>query len=211
ASTSKSLGELMAAGDIRPDFAALISPLVIELPPLRDRPEDLPLLSQHFLEELNRQGDRQIAGLDDEVAKLLTEHDWPRNLDELWEVIRDAHAVATGQVIVSTDLSARFRSEVAAAMPAPAQVPALNLDAILTEAETRVIRLALDRCRNNRTQAAALLGIHRTRLIRRIEQLGLGKDVAASTADATPSDTIVDGEQAGEGDELQEKTERGTS
>ncbi|RPI86515.1 MAG: hypothetical protein EHM42_05925 [Planctomycetaceae bacterium] len=187
ASTSRPLEELVASGSVRADFAAMISPLILALPPLRERPEDLPLLAQHFLEEFNRQADKQVAGYADDVMELLERYHWPRNLDELWEVIRDAHAAATGPLVTRGDLPYRLRESLAAQQLPPPPVQAeLRLDPILTEIETRLIRQALKRSKNNRSKAAEILGIHRTRLIRRIEQLGLGESTGDSPATGQP-------------------------
>jgi DNA-binding NtrC family response regulator len=199
ASTAQSLPELVSGEQVRPDFYAMISPLTIELPALASRPDDLPLLAQHFLEELNRQEPRQIGGFDEEVWPLLARYDWPGNLDELAAVVREAHAHATGTVIRPGDLPNRFRTALAAQeLPPPPQPPPMLLDALLTKLETRLIRLALARSRNNKSRAAEMLGINRARLLRRIEQLRIGsREVEADDA----------GEEVAEPDVLAEKTE----
>src|SRR5262245_38596695 len=177
ASTTRSLPELVSGEQVRADFYSMISPLTIELPALASRTDDLPLLAQHFLEELNRQEPRQIGGLDEEVWPLLARYDWPGNLDELAAAVREAHAHATGTVIRPGDLPNRFRTALAAQeLPPPPEPPPMLLDALLTKLETRLITLALARSRNNKSRAAEILGINRARLLRRIEQLRIGND-----------------------------------
>ncbi|MGE5194638.1 MAG: sigma 54-interacting transcriptional regulator [Deltaproteobacteria bacterium] len=166
----------MASGDrIRPDFYALVSPLAIELPPLSQRLDDLPLLAQHFLEELNRQEPKQLGGFEEPVWPLLARYDWPGNLDELAAVVREAHVHAARTLIRPDDLPYRFRTALAAQeLPPPPEPPPMLLDPLLTKVETQLITLALERSRNNKSRAAELLGINRARLLRRIEQLHIG-------------------------------------
>ena len=177
ASTTLSQHVLNSGEQVRPDFFAMISPLTIELPALGSRPDDIPLLAQHFLEELNRQDLRQIGGFDEQVWPLLARYEWPGNLDELSTVVREAHAHATGTVVRPEDLPYRFRTGLAAQeLPPPPEPPPMLLDPMLAKVETQLISLALQRSRNNKSRAAELLGINRARLLRRIEQLRIGSD-----------------------------------
>jgi len=176
------------------ELAISLSPLVIELPALRDRREDIPLLAQYMLEELNREGlpgssPRQVSGLTDEALRMLQSWSWPGHLDELRELLRTAHQHSTGSWIGPDDLPSRLNSP-AAGMTPLAQHPQLSLDQILLDAERKVVALALRRCRQNRTRAAAMLGIQRTRLLRRLEVLGLG-DRDSGVQDA-PEDAGAD-------------------
>ena len=194
ASTSRPWKELVAAERLLNELALHLTPLVIELPPLRERREDIPLLAQHILEECNRLSSREVSGLTDEALQLLQAWPWPRHLDELGDVLRAAHASAPAPLLGANDLPARLRTPPEAITP-PAQQPQLHLDQILIEAERRVISLALQRSRQNRTRAAALLGIHRTRLIRRLEVLGLAAPGASSAVDLPPSETEPGGDE----------------
>jgi DNA-binding NtrC family response regulator len=174
ASTSHDRQSIEAEQSVRADFLALISPLTIRLPPLRERGSDLALLAQHFLEECNRQAPKQVGGFDDAVWPLLLRYQWPGNLDELLTVVREAHAKAAGPLLRADDLPFRFRTALdAQQLPPAAATQRLPLDSLLTRVETRLIALALERSKGNKTKAAEILGIHRTRLIRRIEQLRL--------------------------------------
>jgi DNA-binding NtrC family response regulator len=182
-STPLSLSDLGADERLRADFYALISPLAIEMPALSRRPEDLPSLAQHFLEELNRQESKQVGGFDEHVWPLLTRYAWPGNLDELAAVVRAAHQQATETLVRPHDLPFRFHDGLAAQELSPApEPPPLLLDPLLTRLETRLIRLALERSRNNKSKAADLLGINRARLLRRIEQLQIGQLQAGNGA-----------------------------
>lgn len=184
ASTTLAPAELSVAESMRADFWALISPLTIELPALSRRVDDQRLLAQHFLEELNRQDSKQVGGFDEQVWQLLARYDWPGNLDELAVVVRDAHRQTADSLIRPGDLPFRFRNNLAAQeTPPPLQPPPLLLDPSLTKVETRLITLALERSRNNKSKAAELLGINRARLLRRIEQLQIGRTLSDQSAD----------------------------
>jgi DNA-binding NtrC family response regulator len=196
ASTCLTPAELHAHVNLRPDFHALISPLTIELPSLSKRLDDLPLLAQHFLEELNRQDPKQVGGFDAEVWPLFARHAWPGNLDELASVVSEAHAHATEALIRPQDLPYRFRTCLSAQeLPPATEPPPLLLDPLLTKVERQLIGLALKRSRNNRSKAAELLGITRARLLRRIEQLQIRPDSSSApdlAAEAVPDDKPPD-------------------
>lgn len=180
ASTNGDLQAAAAQGKVRADFVALISPLVIAVPALRERGDDLPLLAQHFLEDANRNETRQMGGFDDAVWPLFRQYGWPGNLDELQAVIQEARQHASETVVRVADLPYRFRTSLEAQLlPGPPAPPALKLEPLLEKVERRLIELALDRSRNNKSQAAASLGIPRAKILRRIEQLGLGSAAAA--------------------------------
>jgi DNA-binding NtrC family response regulator len=191
-STTLGLSELGSDERLRADFFALISPLAIEMPPLSHRAEDVPPLAQHFLEELNRSEKKQVGGFDEKTWPLLTRYAWPGNLDELAAVVRAAHLQAAETLVRPHELPFRFRDGLAAQELSPApEPPPLLLDPLLTRLETRLITLALERCRNNKSKAADLLGINRARLLRRIEQLQIGgeaTDPAEVAAEAEPID-----------------------
>jgi transcriptional regulator with AAA-type ATPase domain len=177
ASTNVSPEDFARHENLRHDFHALVSPLTIELPPLSRRPDDIPVLAQHFLEECNRQEQKQMGGFDEQVWPLFARYAWPQNLDELAAVVAEGHLHAADSVIRPGDLPFRFRNalSVQELPPAAASRPLL-LDPLLTKVEAQLIGLALKRCRNNRSKAAELLGITRARLLRRIEQLHIGDD-----------------------------------
>lgn len=182
----------LAAEKLREDFFSLVAPLVISLPPLRDRAADLPLLAQYFLEEANRAQPRQLGGFSEDIWPLFSRYHWPGNLDELAETIQQAHAVAVENLIRPADLSARFRNGLEAReLPPPTEFPSLSLDPLLEKLETRLITLALTRSRFNKSRAAELLGINRARLLRRIEQLKITDPTAGGEDDAAQSEPVV--------------------
>lgn len=202
AATTLPLAEIASGEKIRDDFYALISPLAIELPPLARRLDDLPLLAQHFLEEVNRQGAKQVGGFDEAVWPFLTRYAWPGNLDELAIVVMEAHLHAADTLIRPADLPYRFSTALAAQeLPPPPEPPPLFLDPLLTKVETQLIGLALRRSRNNKSKAAELLGINRARLLRRIEQLQIGSEnplIADAAMDEDDDEKLLAPEEPGD-------------
>lgn len=168
----RSLTTAVAAGTLRGDLESFLGTLSIQLPPLRDRDADLPLLAQHFLGEQNRKHEKQYSGFAPEIWAALQRHSWPGNLDELQLVIQEACQVAGDKQIKLADLPFRFRTALEAQdSPPPLTTQPLPLDEMLLRVETNAIQLALERGKYNKSKAAEILGINRARLYRRMEQL----------------------------------------
>ena len=173
ATTQQPLRQLAESGVVVPSLAPLLATLEIELPPLVERLSDLPLLAQFFVEEQNTAGQKQVEGFTSPAMELLVSHSWPDNLDELNEVVTEAHQTSQGPLIVEEDLPAKVHhSQLAALHPAPDPQP-VDLEAILSNIETRLIVQSLRSAGGNKAQAARLLGLTRPKLYRRLEQLGL--------------------------------------
>ncbi len=195
ATASRPLARLVRKGKFRSDLACALSTLVIELPPLARRVADVPLLAQFFLEEANADGGKQCSGFTSEALDRLAAYAWPGNVDELAEVVRQAHAKAAAPQVQAGDLPAVVH-HAAAAQARPRKVPEpIRLDEFLERIEKELLERALVQARGNKTKAAQLLGIHRNRLIRRLVQLGL---VAAPAADETVVFEEVDNEDQSE-------------
>ena len=155
----------------------LLSPLVIELPPLRQRKEELPDHCDWVLEQLrHRKGGRAFT-LDHAAMEAIRDYHWPGNLRELEAVLGQAARRAAGPQIGRNDLPLRLRRLFDAAdVPTaePEQLP--SLDVVLENVERRMIRLALTVHHSNKSKAAKQLQITRARFLRRCEQLGLGDE-----------------------------------
>jgi DNA-binding NtrC family response regulator len=165
--------ELVAQGRLRPDLAAWLSTLVIELPALRERIEDLPLLAQSFLEEINASAGRQLAGFTPEALDALAAYPWPGNLDELADVVDQACERAAGSEIGPRDLPKQIHLAADAAQRPPRRDEPIDLVGLLANIETELIERALARSKGNKSRAAHLLGLTRPKLYRRLVQLGL--------------------------------------
>jgi DNA-binding NtrC family response regulator len=167
--------EMAADERFRSELAALVSTLTIVLPPLAARRQDLPLLAQLFLEEGNAKRPKQLAGFTPEALDCLDDYPWPGNLDELAQVVDEAHQRAEGVLVTVADLPQRIHLAAEAAAHPRRKEDTIVLDEFLARVETELIRRALGRAKGNKAKAARLLGMTRPRLYRRMVQLGLEK------------------------------------
>jgi transcriptional regulator with AAA-type ATPase domain len=176
ATTSQPLAEMVRQGQYRAELMALLSTITIELPPLAARREDLPLLAQLFLEDVNAQGPKQLAGFTPEALTCLDEYPWSGNLDELAKMVEEAHQRADGPLVSPADLPPRIHLAAEAAAHPRRKEETIVLDQFLGQVETELIRRALARSKGNKAKAARLLGLTRPRLYRRMIHLGLAED-----------------------------------
>jgi DNA-binding NtrC family response regulator len=151
----------------------VISTIAIHLPRLRDRPEDLPILAQCFLEACNRGGGRQVGSWRPEALDLLALYTWPGELDELREFVSAAHQACESHEITPADLPAVVHHALHAASRRRTAPERIVLDELLARIEREAIERALAEAGGNKTEAADLLGMTRPRLYRRLVQLGL--------------------------------------
>ncbi len=168
AATNRDLPARIAEGRFREDLFYRLNVVTIELPPLRQRRDDIPLLAEHILGKLARKYDWPSLALSPQALAHLSARDWPGNVRELQNVLARAAILVRGRVIGIEDLQAPTtdsRSESATG--------SLLLRDILAETERRVIRQALEQEKWNRTRAARLLGISRRQLFDKIRQYGL--------------------------------------
>jgi DNA-binding NtrC family response regulator len=174
ASTQCEIDDLRRNDALIDELFFRLTAICIELPPLNDRGDDLQLLGQALLEEMNRDDEKQIGGFGDEVWRLFRQYNWPGNIDEFRQVISEAHAACSGELIQVSDLPFRFRTGLDAQAVGPAVEPQeLPLQELLEQVEADRIRLVLEQTRYNKTKTAQLLGIPRPRLYRRMEALGI--------------------------------------
>ena len=178
ATSVESANELVAAKKLRPDVAHLLSTLMIELPPLSERREDIPLVAQLLLEDLNRRSEKQLRGFAPEAMDQLVQYDWPGQVDELATIIGEVFEQAEGFEIGPTDLPKRLRQAAEAARLARPSAAPIDLEKFLAGVETELIERAMRQAKGNKTKAARLLGLNRPRLYRRMVQLGLEQGAA---------------------------------
>ena len=155
----------------RYDLACALSTMVIRLPALAERAQDIPLLAQLYLEEGNARGDRQLGGFTPEALDRLAGYAWPGNLDELAEMVRQTHRAAEGPLVTVVDLPQRIRLADHAAEHPMRTDETIRLDRFLAQIETETIDRAMRRARGNKTKAAKLLGVSRARLHRKLEAI----------------------------------------
>ena len=165
--------DLAAEGNFEHGLALALSTLVIEIPPLASRRQDIPILAQQFVEGHNATGEKQLSGFTVGALDKLGSLPWTRDMDELAEVVEEAWRDTEGPWITATDLPKCVElATSAAAYPVHAD-PVVPLDDFLVEIERELIQRAMNRAKGNKAQAARLLGIHRARLLRRLAQLGV--------------------------------------
>jgi DNA-binding NtrC family response regulator len=176
------LPEITGQGRIRSDLLYRLSVITIELPPLRLRMEDLPLLVEHILEELAQQSRRRLVDIEPRVWTLLDSYKWPGNVRELQHVIESAFCRGDGETLTYEEVSAAMKENISrqsnVSSARSTETPArggdpLVLDDAMANVERQTILDALDRARGQRSNAAKLLGISRSRLYRRMEALGI--------------------------------------
>ncbi len=147
--------EAVANGKLREDLFYRLNVFALELPPLRERREDIPLLVQSFLNEFNRTNNKSIRAVDQEAMYLLERYPWPGNIRELRNVIERATILAESEFIEPKHLPPTLISRGEQSLPTMTLSPGTTVD----EAERLLIRLTLDHTRNNKTRAAEILGI----------------------------------------------------
>jgi two-component system response regulator HydG len=169
AATNQPIADLLESGRLRPDLYYRLSVITIELPPLRQRRDDIPLLAQHFIERCNARYGRAIEGIERAALDCLMAYPWPGNVRELENIIEGLFALChPTKVIARDDLPAALRQAARAAPLDPgAEVPSL------AAAEKTAIVQALRVTGGNKSRAAELLGISRDRLYRKIELYGI--------------------------------------
>ena len=174
AATHQDLGALIRSGDFREDLFYRLNVLPIEVPSLRDRIEDLPLLVHHFLDQARNLRGSRIAGVSDEAMHRLMDYHWPGNVRELENVIERLTILVGEGEIEATDLPAQVRATPELTTLAP-RVPSTGLDfnAVVGRFETELIAQALDQTGWNKNRAAGLLGLNRTTLLEKIKKRGL--------------------------------------
>jgi transcriptional regulator with AAA-type ATPase domain len=164
--------DAVQSGVLGEELAGVLGTLVFEVPPLRQRREDLPALVEAFLDRANSEGGPRVIGLTTAAWEVLRGYSWPGNLRELYAVLCSARTHTRGERIDANDLPASLRlAHTLDAIPARPAERLLPLDKLLEQAERRLIELALERTQGHKTRAAELLSIWRQRLVRRMEAL----------------------------------------
>ncbi|MBR9990903.1 MAG: sigma-54-dependent Fis family transcriptional regulator [Gemmatimonadetes bacterium] len=153
----------VAEGRFREDLLYRLNTVEIQLPPLRDRTEDMAGLAQHFLQRERARYGKKLTGLDREALQAMHEHPWPGNIRELEHTIERAVLMAGGTQIRAEDLGLRTRGDGAARFE----------EMTLEEAEKHLIQKSLVRHQGNVSRAAEALGLSRSALYRRLQHFDI--------------------------------------
>jgi len=169
AATNSDLGRMVADGQFREDLFYRLNVIPVQMPPLRERREDIPLLVQHFLGHF-----QSAATVSQEGMRRLMSYQWPGNVRQLENAIERAVAFGggRGQIDVA-DLPAELqRLEAASPIPAALALPddGVDLEALVADIERELIQQALERTNGNKGQAATLLRLKRTTLVEKLKR-----------------------------------------
>jgi PAS domain S-box-containing protein len=163
AATNRNLEEMVAEETFRQDLYYRINVIKLEIPPLRKRMEDVPLLANHFVRRFSALHDKEISGLSSNALRLLMRHDYPGNVRELENIIEHGCVLCPGNLVQSDHLPEWIRP------PKELRILPSSLD----EAEKEFIISVLEKNNWNRTSAARDLKIHKTTLFRKMKKLDI--------------------------------------
>ena len=172
AATNVNLENAVQAGTFREDLYYRLNVIHLTVPALRERPEDVPLLVQHFLKKAKeRVGRTTIDGVSRAAAQILADYQWPGNVRELENTVERAVLLCQGPLIEPKDLPQRLCGLGVEKRMSP-RLPDLGLDLrnAVESFENQLIRQALERTKWNKKQAASLLGLNRTTLVEMLKR-----------------------------------------
>ncbi|MBA3514040.1 MAG: sigma 54-interacting transcriptional regulator [Pyrinomonadaceae bacterium] len=173
AATNKDLERAIAAGAFRQDLFYRLNVVKLGMPPLRQRPEDIPLLANYFASKHGEKCNRKILGVSPEAQARLLSYEWPGNVRELENAIERAVVLGVTDHILAEDLpEATLESEAAATT-----IPAPRYHEAVIQTKKQIILSAMDHAKGNYTEAAKLLGVHPNYLHRLIRNLNLRDQV----------------------------------
>ncbi|MCL6628929.1 MAG: sigma 54-interacting transcriptional regulator, partial [Armatimonadetes bacterium] len=171
AATNKDLQKAIAAKEFREDLYYRLNVITINLPPLRERPEDIPRFVEHFVEKYAKETSKAIDGISSDAMAALQAYAWPGNIRELENCIERAVILCNGRtilrrhILLGSDSVPQVSSSTSRLRP-------------LRDVERDHIRYVLNECGNNQTKAASILGIDRKTLRNKIREYGLGTEIA---------------------------------
>jgi len=183
AATNQDLGERVKTGTFRQDLYQRLCVFPIDIPPLRERGEDILLLANHFLDFFSGKLGKQVAPLSEEVVQRLMEYSYPGNVRELKNIIERAVIMTDEEKIELKHLPRRVLSRPGEAGKMQTTIPFDFKPGVdtLEELEKRMIRHALEQANYVKSEAARLLGISRFQLMRRMDRHGIVKDTKKSS------------------------------
>lgn len=169
AATNRDLADASRTGQFRQDLYYRLNVVSINMPPLRERKDDIPLLAGYFVEKHSRSLGRRVSGISEAALSCLKNYDWPGNIRELENVVEHAVVLGSGGMILPEDLP---DSVLDAARPVTGSA-GTEYHASVREAKAQLILKTLEQTGHNYTEAAKLLGIHPSNLHRLIRNLNL--------------------------------------
>jgi len=189
--TNRSLEQMVQAGTLRQDLYFRISVLKIELPPLRDRTDDIPVLAEYFLRTFASAHGKYIRGMSPGFLNALASHTWPGNVRELQNVVERSVVLADGQRLGIEDLPAEVSR-----LAVPSEPSRGAFQEVVRSFKREMVRSALRSCNGNKLKAAQELQISRCYLHRLLNQLNVEDDFSmeeklAAVMEPVPSVQVV--------------------
>jgi len=169
AATNRNLEEAIEAGEFRQDLYYRLNVVSFELPALRDRREDIPLLANYFADKYSVKCNRKLRGLSPEARARLSAYDWPGNVRELENAIERALVLGTTDLILPEDLPEALLENESSQTTAAAT----SYHDAVAQTKKQIILTAMEKAKGNYTEAAKLLGVHPNYLHRLIRNLNL--------------------------------------
>ncbi len=164
--TNKNINKLIKSGSFREDLFYRLSVVTIDIPPLRERKEDVMILAEHFLNYFNRIYGRGIKYISEDVKNILIQHDWPGNIRELKNCIERAVIFCEKDTISIEDLPSQYKD-------ISLKYEMDTFQDLQNSLNRAIISEALKKCKGNKRKAAELLNIHRKTLYNRMKKLGM--------------------------------------
>jgi DNA-binding NtrC family response regulator len=188
AATNRDLRAAIEEGAFREDLYYRLNVVAIDIPPLREHKEDIPALSNFFLEKFARESNQPVRKLKPDALRKLIDYHWPGNVRELENIITRAATLAAGDSLDAGDI--HFDSESPGRRTAASAAPVLPAGMTLEKWEEEMIREALRRSNGNKSQAARALGLSRNALRYRLSKMGVADpDDAVEPPPTRPADT----------------------
>ena len=166
--TNRDLNDASRGGTFRQDLYYRLNVVSVELPPLRERAEDIPLLAAYFTSRYSEKVNRRVAGISPKARACLLRYPWPGNVRELENAIERAVVLGSTELILPEDLPDSILEEAASS-----EEPVTALHDGIREAKKKIIEQAIEQANGNYTEAAGLLGVHPNHLFRLIRTLNL--------------------------------------
>jgi transcriptional regulator with PAS, ATPase and Fis domain len=169
AATNVDLRAALEQGTFREDLYYRLNVLPINIPPLRERKEDIPFLAEHFVKKLKKDLGTPVQSISEAAIQRLLEYHWPGNVRELENVIERSMVLASGAVLEAADIKLDLAPKARLSLSDNFLPEGMTLD----DYERSIIREALHRAQGNKSQAARLLGLTRNALRYRLSQMGI--------------------------------------
>lgn len=175
AATNKNLDELVANHQFREDLYYRLNVIPVQLPPLRDRKSDIPLLVAYFIDRFNAEKKRHIEGIAPEATDMLMRYHWPGNVRELENLIERITILKGSGVITPDDLPEKLSQSFSDGVVPEVDIPngGLNFDDAVQAFERQLLTKALQRTHGVKSKAAELLSMNRTTLVEKVKKLQL--------------------------------------